>query len=178
MYGKEPNDFIRMNYLSEQDELSLWRLVASQRERLVALTLEFSKSSCPVVGGLGWASRWESKRNKLLQKIHMERVALDDLEYAHSIAVKNSASYLDWQAEFSDALENLRNKDKERIDNRTEHVKTQDEDHFILKNIQNLLADFIGTLELKILDHERKEYCKSGGTIAGVSYRQKSGFGG
>lgn len=157
MYGRDPNDFTADIQLSDQDILDLRLLVASQRERLVSLSLEIRRS-----GGCR-----EGKRASLLDQLHRERVALDDMEYAHIVALKNSNKFLDKQDQYSNELEEMYFKDVERINDKIEALKSQDEPEFLLVRMRNMFADFMGQMELRMISEDRRKRYMSGKGIAG-----------
>ncbi|GFO55962.1 hypothetical protein GMSM_29690 [Geomonas sp. Red276] len=157
MYGREPNDFTADIQLSDQDILDLRLLIASQRKRLVRLSLEIRRmGECR-----------EGKRANLLDQLHRERVALEDMEYAHIVAVKNNTKYMDTQCQYSIELEELYFEDLERINAKIAALKAQDEPEFLLVRIRNMLADFMGQVELRMISEDRQKRYMSGKGIAG-----------
>lgn len=163
MYGREPNDFTANIQLSEQDMLHLRLGISTQRKRLVDATFEL----------LSPESFSDSKRVKLLEKLHRERMALDDMELAHTVAVKNSARFQDIQSDYREELEKLSWEDKEAIDRKTEELKEQNEEAFLLVRIRNMLADFMGMIEIRMRHQDRIKRYESGEGIAGSSVNHK-----
>lgn len=163
MYGREPNEFTADISLSDQDVTDLRFLIAWQRQRLVTVALELK--ALDRSGSPGWFGK--SKREKLLEKLNRERNALDDIERAHTVAIKNNARFQDIQSEYYDELDDLFWKDKDTIDKKIEALKEQNEEQFSLVRIRNLLADFMGMIELRMKHQDRIRRYESGGPIVG-----------
>ena len=165
MYGREPNEFTADISLSDQDITELRLLVACQRRRLVAVALELKPLDSS--GSSGWFGK--TKREKLLEKLNRERKALDDVERAHTVAIKNNVRFQDIQSDYYDELDDLFWKDKDLIDKKIEALKEQDEEQFLLVRIRNLLVDFMGMIELRMKHQDRIRRYESGGPIGGSS---------
>jgi hypothetical protein len=82
--------------------------------------------------------------------------------------------YQDDQSEYRQELEDLYRKDYEDINARTEEMKKYDEEPYLLRSIRNMLADFMGIIELRMRNQDRIKRYESGEGIAGSRVKPRS----
>jgi len=90
------------------------------------------------------------------------------------VAVANSTQFADEQIDDREELERLHWKDREEINKRTDYLKSQDDEGFLLSRIRNMLADFMGMVEIRMRHQDRMQSYESGGGIPGSQVRRKN----